>query len=178
MAAHIKVGDPMDAATMMGPVISEAALSRILGHVEQGQRDGARLIVGGERLGGDHAAGYFLGVTVLADVDPDGDLARHEVFGPVLAVMPFDTEDEAVAIANGSEYGLGGYIHTQNLGRAHRIAGALDAGMIQVNASGEGMTPCVPFGGMKQSGYGRLGGEAGLHAFLRVKNVLINLGSA
>ncbi len=178
MAGHIKVGDPMDPATVMGPVISEGALSRILGMVDQGQRDGARLIAGGARLGGDHAGGSFMGLTVLADVDQTSQLAREEVFGPVLAVTPFDSEEEAIAIANGSDYGLGGYVHTQSLARAHRMASALDAGMIQINASGEGMTPCVPFGGMKQSGYGRLGGEEGLHEFLRVKNVHINLGGA
>jgi acyl-CoA reductase-like NAD-dependent aldehyde dehydrogenase len=102
-------------------------------------------------------------------------LARQEAFGPVLAVTPFDTEEEAIALANGSEYGLGAYIHTNNLARAHSVASAMDAGMVQVNGAGEGMTPCVPFGGMKQSGYGRLGGEAGLHEFLRVKNVWMNL---
>lgn len=178
MAGHIKVGDPMDASTVMGPVISEAALSRILGMVNQGQSDGARLVCGGARLGADHAAGTFLGLTVLADVGQDSAIARHEVFGPVLTVTPFESEEEAIVLANASDYGLGGYIHTHNLGRAHRMAAALDAGMVQVNASGEGMTPCVPFGGMKQSGYGRLGGEAGLHEFLRVKNVLMNLGVA
>ena len=105
----------------------------------------------------------------------DSHLARHEVFGPVLAVSPFDTEEEAIAIANGTEYGLGAYIHTSNLARAHHMAAQIDAGMVQVNGSGEGMTPCVPFGGMKQSGYGRLGGEEGLREFLRVKNVWVNL---
>lgn len=175
MAAHIRIGDPMDVTTTMGPVISEAALTRILNMVAQGQKDGARLIAGGARLGGDHTAGTFMGLTLLADVAPDSDLARHEVFGPVLAITPFDSEDEAIAIANGSEYGLGAYIHTNDLSRAHSMAGAMDAGMVQVNGSGEGMTPCVPFGGMKQSGYGRLGGEAGLHEFLRVKNVWMNL---
>jgi acyl-CoA reductase-like NAD-dependent aldehyde dehydrogenase len=159
----------------MGPVISESALGRILGMTDAAQSDGARLIAGGARMEGDHAAGYFMPVTILADVDQASNLARHEVFGPVLAVTPFDTEDEAIAIANGSDYGLGGYVHTSNLARAHHMASALDAGMIQVNGAGEGMTPCVPFGGMKQSGYGRLGGEAGLHEFLRVKNVWMNL---
>ena len=84
-------------------------------------------------------------------------------------------EEEAIAIANGTAYGLGGYIHTNNLRRAHAMAAALDSGMIHVNGSGEGMTPCCPFGGMKQSGYGRLGGEAGLHEFLRIKNVWMSL---
>ena len=179
MAAHIKIGDPLDPSTMMGPVISEAALSRILGMVEEGvKRDGGRLVTGGERMGGDHAAGYFLPLTVVADVDNKSALAQHEVFGPVLAVMPFDTEEEAIALANDTSYGLGAYIHTQNLRRAHHVASQLDAGQIQVNGSGEAMTPCVPFGGVKQSGYGRLGGEAGLHEFLRIKNIWMNLARA
>ncbi len=176
MASHIKVGDPLDPTTMMGPVISEPALQRMVTMTSAAQADGARLICGGVRLDGDHSAGTFMPITILADVENDSALAKQEVFGPVLAATPFDSEEEAIAIANSSDYGLGGYIHTQNLARAHTVASALDAGMIQVNASGEGMTPCVPFGGMKQSGYGRLGGEAGLHEFLRVKNVHINLG--
>ena len=93
----------------------------------------------------------------------------------MLAVTPFDSEDEAIALANDSEYGLGAYIHTQNLRRAHHVAGQLQAGQIHVNGSGEAMTPCVPFGGWKQSGYGRLGGEQGLHEFLQTRNVWINL---
>jgi acyl-CoA reductase-like NAD-dependent aldehyde dehydrogenase len=176
MAGYIKIGDPQDASSVMGPVISEAALNRMLGIIDTAvTQDKARLLTGGTRLTGDYAQGYFLPITLLADVDPASSLSQHEVFGPVLSITPFDTEEEAVALANGTAYGLGGYIHTQNLRRAHDMAKSLDAGMVQVNASGEGMTPCVPFGGMKQSGYGRLGGQAGLKEFLRVKNVLINL---
>ena len=175
LAGFIKIGDPLDPATTMGPVISEAAIERILLMVNQAVSAGGRLVAGGARLAGDHAPGYFLPITIVADVDNASAIAQHEVFGPVLTVTPFDTEEEAIALANATSYGLGGYIHTQNLRRAHHVARHLDAGMIQVNASGEGMTPCVPFGGMKQSGYGRLGGEAGLHEFLRIKNVLINL---
>lgn len=176
MAAHIKIGDPLDPATIMGPVISEAALQRILGMVDTAvTHEGSRLVAGGERMAGDHAGGYFLPLTIIADVDNKSSLAQHEVFGPVLAVTPFDTEEEAITLANDTSYGLGGYIHTQNLRRAHHVASRLDAGQIQVNGSGEAMTPCVPFGGMKQSGYGRLGGEAGLHEFLRIKNVWVNL---
>lgn len=176
MAAHIKIGDPLDPATIMGPVISEAALRRILGMVDTAvTHEGSRLVAGGERMAGDHAGGYFLPLTIIADVDNKSSLAQHEVFGPVLAVTPFDTEEEAITLANDTSYGLGGYIHTQNLRRAHHVASRLDAGQIQVNGSGEAMTPCVPFGGMKQSGYGRLGGEAGLHEFLRIKNVWVNL---
>lgn len=175
VAAHIKVGDPLDPSTIMGPIISEPAVQRILGVIDQAQRDGARLVVGGERLGGDFADGYYLPLTILADVDNDSALAQQEVFGPVLAVTPFDTEEEAIALANGTDYGLGAYIHTENLRRAHHVAAQMQAGMVQVNASGEGMQPFAPFGGMKHSGYGRLGGEQGLHEFLQVKNVWLNL---
>ena len=176
MAAHIPIGDPLNPGTALGPVISEAALTRILGVVDHAvSREGGRLIAGGERLGDDHRDGFFLPITIVADVDNNTNIAQHEVFGPVLTVTPFDTEEEAITLANGTVYGLGGYIHTQNLRRAHQVAAQLDAGMIHVNAAGEGMTPCVPFGGMKQSGYGRLGGEEGLHEFLRVKNVWVNL---
>ena len=176
IAAHIKVGDPLEASTIMGPVISEASAQRILGVIDTAvSRDGARLVLGGQRLGGDHADGYFLPITILADVMQDSALAQHEVFGPVLAVTPFDTEEQAIALANGTNYGLGAYIHTQNLRRAHYLASQMQAGMVQVNGSGEGMQPFAPFGGMKQSGYGRLGGREGVHEFLQVKNVWMNL---
>jgi acyl-CoA reductase-like NAD-dependent aldehyde dehydrogenase len=176
MAPHIKIGDPFDKSTIIGPVITEAALTRILGMVDAAvKNEGGRLVSGGARLGDDLADGYFLPITIVADVEQKSRIAQHEVFGPVLAVTPFDSEDEAIALANGTDYGLGGYVHTQNLRRAHYVASQLDAGMIHVNGSGEGMTPCAPFGGVKQSGYGRLGGEAGLHEFLRVKNVWVNL---
>ena len=174
-AGTVKIGDPFDKTTVLGPVISDNSLNRILGMVDKARSEGARLVAGGARLGGELAEGFFLPVTLLTDLDNSSYIAQHEVFGPVLAVIPFDSEDEAIALANGTDYGLGGYIHTQNLRRAHYVAAQLDAGQIQVNASGEAMTACVPFGGVKQSGYGRLGGEAGIHEFLRTKNVFINL---
>lgn len=177
IAGYIPVGDPLDPATVMGPVISNASLQRILGVIEQAQRDGARLVLGGQRLDGAFADGFYLPLTILADVDHASALAQREVFGPVLSVTPFDTEDEAIALANGTDYGLGAYIHTQDLRRAHHVAKQMQAGMVQVNASGEGMQPFAPFGGYKQSGYGRLGGEQGLLEFLQVKNVWINLAS-
>jgi acyl-CoA reductase-like NAD-dependent aldehyde dehydrogenase len=175
MAGYINVGDPMDQATTMGPVITETAMNRILGMVRRGVDQGGRLVTGGERIGGDHADGYFLPVTILADVGNDYDIARNEVFGPVLVVTPFDTEEEAIALANDSDYGLGAYVHTQNLRRAHHVTGQLQAGQIHVNGSGEAMQPNVPFGGWKQSGHGRLGGVEGLHDFLQPRNVWMNL---
>ncbi|TGD73491.1 aldehyde dehydrogenase family protein [Mangrovimicrobium sediminis] len=178
IAARITVGDPLDAGTVMGPVISEAAVQRILGSVEQARDAGARVLTGGTRLDGDYAEGFFLPLTVIADVAHDSDLAQHEVFGPVLSVTPFDTEEEAIHLANDCDYGLGAYIHTSDLRRAHHVAGHMQAGMVHVNASGEGMQPFAPFGGMKQSGFGRLGGEQGLLEFLQARNVWMNLKPA
>jgi acyl-CoA reductase-like NAD-dependent aldehyde dehydrogenase len=175
LAGHIVLDDPYNPKTTLGPVISEAALARISGMVAQGISEGARVVAGGERPGGDFAGGTFLPLTVLADVAPDSTIARHEVFGPVLVVTPFDSDDEAIALANASDYGLGAYIHTTDLRRAHTVAAKIMAGQVQINGSGEAMTPCVPFGGMKQSGYGRLGGEDGLREFLQAKNVWTNL---
>ena len=175
MVGHVTVGDPFLKETVLGPVISETALARISGMVERGVSDGARLLCGGERMGGDCADGTFLPLTVLADVAPSSEIARNEVFGPVLTVTPFDSEDEAIALANDSDYGLGAYVHTTNLARAHRVAGQMLAGQVQVNGSGEAMTPCVPFGGMKHSGHGRLGGIEGLREFQQVRNVWVNL---
>jgi acyl-CoA reductase-like NAD-dependent aldehyde dehydrogenase len=175
MAGHVPVGDPMDPATAMGPVISQAAMERIVGMVRRGVDQGGRLVTGGERMGGAHGDGYFLPITVLADVPHDSEIAQNEVFGPVLVATPFDTEDEAIALANATDYGLGAYVHTQNLRRAHHVTGQLQAGQIHVNGAGEAMQPNVPFGGWKQSGHGRLGGVEGLHDFLQPKNIWMNL---
>lgn len=175
MAGHVKVGDPAAMDTFMGPVISETALNRIAGMVERGAEAGGRVLCGGQRMGGDHADGYFFPITILADVAHESEISRNEVFGPVLVVTPFDTEEEAISMANDSDYGLGAYVHTTNLARAHRVAGQMQAGQVQVNGSGEAMTPCVPFGGMKHSGHGRLGGIEGLREFQQVRNVWVNL---
>ncbi|MBB4858869.1 acyl-CoA reductase-like NAD-dependent aldehyde dehydrogenase [Novosphingobium chloroacetimidivorans] len=175
MSAHVKIGDPFQMDTFMGPIISETSLNRIHGMVQKAASLGGRVLTGGERLGGDHAEGYYYPITVLADVEHGTELAQQEVFGPVLAITPFDSEEEAIALANGTDYGLGAYIHTTNLARAHRVANQMQAGQVQVNGSGEAMTPCVPFGGMKHSGHGRLGGIEGLREFQQVRNVWVNL---
>jgi len=177
MAGYIKVGDPFDQSTTMGPVISETAMNRILGMVERGVGAGGRILSGGERMGGDHAGGYFLPVTVLADVPNDSEIAQNEVFGPVLVATPFDTEEEAIALANGKPYGMGAYVNTKNLRRAHYVTSQLEAGQIHVNGSGEAMQLNVPFGGWKQSGHGRLGGIEGLHEFLQPKNIWMNMAA-
>lgn len=177
MASHIPVGDPYDASTVLGPVISQTALDRITGMIDRGVSEGGRIIAGGQRLGGDHSDGYFLPVTVLADVPNASHIAQNEVFGPVLVVTPFDTEEEAIALANGTEYGLGAYVHTKDLRRAHYVTGQLQAGMIHVNGAGEAMQPNAPFGGFRKSGHGRLGGIEGLHEFLQPKNIWMNLAA-
>ena len=175
MASHVPCGDPLDPGTVLGPVISETAINRILGMVDGGIKEGGRVLSGGSRLGGDHAGGYYLPVTVLADVPNESFIAQNEVFGPVLVVTPFDTEDEAISLANASEYGLGAYVHTQNLRRAHHVTAQLQAGMIHVNGSGEAMQPNCPFGGWKKSGHGRLGGIEGLQEFMQPKNIWMSL---
>jgi aldehyde dehydrogenase (NAD+) len=171
----IPVGDPMSQATLMGPVVNDAACQRILSVIETAVDDKhGRLVTGGHRLDGDLSDGFFIAPTVFADVDNTSPLARNEIFGPVQCVLPFDTEDEALALANDSPYGLAGYIHTENLRRAHRVASALESGMVWVNG-GFGIPSSVPFGGVKQSGYGRIGGRKGIEEFTRPKNVWIAL---
>lgn len=175
VAGHVKVGDPFDPATVLGPVISQGSLSRITGMIDRGVGEGARIVTGGARLEGAYADGFFLPVTILADVTNTSEIAQQEVFGPVLVVTPFDTEEEAISLANGTEYGLGAYVHTQNLRRAHYLGRELQAGMIHVNGAGEAMQPNCPFGGFKKSGHGRLGGIEGLHEFLQPKNIWMSL---
>jgi aldehyde dehydrogenase (NAD+) len=172
IASMIKVGDPTEPDTMAGPVVNDAALQRITGMIERAKQDGARLVTGGERIGGELADGYFLQPTVFADVDPQSELAQKEVFGPVLAVIPFDTEDEAIAIANSTQYGLSGYIFTNDLKRAHRVAEEIDTGEVLINGAAP-LTVHRPFGGIGISGMGKEGGRQGLDEFLRIKSVSI-----
>jgi acyl-CoA reductase-like NAD-dependent aldehyde dehydrogenase len=175
MTEALVVGRPFDDGVHMGPVIDAANCERILAVIERARTDGAgRLLTGGERIGGELAGGYFIRPTVFGAVDNDSDLAQHEVFGPVLAIVRFRDEDEAVALANGTAYGLGGIVFTNDLRRAHRVAARLDAGSIGVNAFPP-MPPTAPFGGMKESGFGREGGRAGIDEFLRLKNVYVSL---
>ncbi|MFB1298531.1 aldehyde dehydrogenase [Mycobacterium sp. pW049] len=171
----IPVGDPLDQGTLMGPVANQGHCERIMSTIHAAIDDNhGRLVTGGERIDGDLANGFFIRPTVFADVDNSSPLAREEIFGPVQTVMPFDTDEEAVGLANDSTYGLAGYIHTENLRRAHRTAAALETGMVWVNG-GFGIPSSVPFGGVKQSGYGRIGGRKGVEEFTRSKNIWIAL---
>jgi aldehyde dehydrogenase (NAD+) len=169
------IGDPLDPAVVMGPVIGESACNRIMGYIDETRKSGCgRLLTGGERVGGDLADGYFIKPTVFVDVDNASRIAQEEVFGPVLAVMPFRDEDEAVAMANHTQYGLAAYLHTRDLVRAHRVVDRLEAGYISVN-SFPSMTATAPFGGTKNSGFGREGGRAGIEEYVHPKNVYIPL---
>ena len=176
-ARTVVPGDPFDPGVTMGPVISAGAVERILGVIDRAQLESAgRLVLGGHRIGGALADGYFIEPTVFADVDNRSDLAQQEIFGPVLSVMPFDDEDEAVALANDTEYGLAAYAHTNDMRRARRLIRDLRAGNVHINGTGPGpLSPASPFGGVKQSGYGRQGSRLGLAEFLDMKNVYLNV---
>ena len=165
------VGDPLDTATVVGPVVSDAALARILGVIDRARADGAALLAGGSRLGGDLADGWFVAPTVFGDVDQDSSLARAEVFGPVQALLRFSTDDEALARANDSPYGLAAYVFTADPGRLERFVTGIEAGVVLVNGGGR-IGPATPFGGVKQSGFGREGGRSGYDEMVRGKTVL------
>jgi len=165
------VGDPLDPSTVVGPVVSGGALARILGVVDRARADGSTLLAGGTRLAGDLADGWFVAPTVFGDVDQASDLARHEVFGPVQALLRFSTDDEALAGANDSPYGLAAYVFTADSERLERFVAGLDAGVVMVNGGGR-IGPATPFGGVKQSGFGREGGRAGYDEMVRGKTVL------
>jgi len=170
-ADAVVCGDPFAAATTQGAQCTEAGLVRLLRHIDAAQHDGARLRAGGERdTGGTNTNGLFLRPTVFDQVDPSMRLARDEVFGPVLACIAFDTEAQAIEIANDTDYGLAAGLYTGDSGRARRVAQALDAGQVFVNRYG-----CydfaAPFGGFKQSGWGKEMGIHSLHAYTREKSI-------
>ena len=153
----------------IGPVVSEVQFNKIQALIEKGMAEGARLVAGGPGRPEGMNRGYFVRPTVFADVNNDMTIAREEIFGPVLSIIPFDSEDEAVSIANDTSYGLTDYVQTQDGARANRVARQLRAGMVEMNGQSRGAG--APFGGYKQSGNGREGGIWGLEDFLEVKSV-------
>ncbi|MCS3877757.1 acyl-CoA reductase-like NAD-dependent aldehyde dehydrogenase [Gordonia amarae] len=164
MLGHVAVGDPGDAKTYMGPLISEKQRDKVDGMVQRAVADGARLVCGGTKI----EPGFFYSATLLADVDPDSEIAQEEVFGPVLVMIPYDDDDDAVRIANNSKYGLSGGVLSADDDRAHGIGKRIRTGTFSING-GNYFTPDVPFGGYKQSGIGREMGVAGLEEFLELK---------
>jgi aldehyde dehydrogenase (NAD+) len=166
-------GDPMSSTTRMGPLISREQLDRVLGFVRLGNEEGAKLVVGGDRPE-NGGGGYFLNATIFDEVRPEMTIAREEIFGPVLAVIPFEDEEEAIAIANRSIYGLAAAVWTRDVAKAHRVAHALEAGTVWINTY-HGVDPGSPFGGYKQSGYGRELGRHALDLYTQVKSIWVSL---
>jgi len=173
-APGIRLGDPLDMKTEMGTAANEPQFNRIMEYIASAKAEGARLMTGGERATGpDLGNGLFVQPTVFADVRNDMRLAQEEIFGPVLAVIPFETEEEAIAVGNDTKYGLASGIWTRDISRAHRVTRALQSGMVWVNTY-RAVAAQIPFGGVKDSGFGRERGEEGLMEFLVPKNVMIN----
>jgi acyl-CoA reductase-like NAD-dependent aldehyde dehydrogenase len=174
-ASKMRVGDPLDPKTEMGAQISQTQLDRILGYVQSGKDEGAELLCGGERdTDGAKSRGYFIKPTVFTEVKPEMKIAQEEIFGPVLSVIKFKDEEEAVAISNGTIYGLVSAVWTRDVQRAHRLAKQIKAGVVWINTY-NGFDSAAPFGGYKQSGFGREMGMHALESYTQVKSVWVAL---
>ncbi|HVV23369.1 MAG TPA: aldehyde dehydrogenase family protein, partial [Pseudonocardiaceae bacterium] len=174
-AARIRVGMPLDPATHIGPHTSAEQLAKTTSFIEYGRDAGFRLLCGGGRPSG-FDRGYFVQPTVFADVDHASRLAQEEVFGPVLAVLPFDTEDDVVTMANDTRYGLVGGLWTSDVGRAHRVAARIETGLVSVNTF-RPILPALPYGGFRMSGIGRENGLEVLDEYTETKAVYVDLST-
>ena len=170
VAEKVKVGDPFAASTTMGPVVSEVQFNKIQNLIKKGIEEGATVVTGGPGRPDGLKRGYFVRPTVFSDVRNDMTIAREEIFGPVLTILPYDTEAEAIRMANDTVYGLSGYVQSGDLRHARKVASQIRAGNVHLNGAGGDMS--TPFGGYKQSGTGREWGEFGLEEFLEVKAVI------
>ena len=170
----VTIGDPLDEATNFGPMVSERQREIVEGFVAKGRAEGARLVAGGGRPEGK-GAGFWIEPTVFADVTDDMTIAREEIFGPVMSVFGFATEDEALARANATIYGLSAGVFTRDLARAHRVVAGLQAGSCWINTYN--LTPVeAPFGGMKMSGVGRENGQVAIEHWSQIKTVYVAMG--
>ncbi|RZI52626.1 NAD-dependent succinate-semialdehyde dehydrogenase [Aeribacillus pallidus] len=166
----LKVGNSLDPSVQVGPLVSSEGLEKVEEHVHDALAKGARVLCGGQRIGGELSEGLFYEPTVLAGVNTDMLITKEETFGPVAPIIPFDTEEEVIQYANNTEYGLAAYFYTQNISRAVRVSEALEFGIVGLNDS----IPAVaqaPFGGVKESGIGREGGHHGIDEYLEVKYI-------
>jgi aldehyde dehydrogenase (NAD+) len=171
-AAKIRLGNPVEDGTTMGPLISQKQMERVLGYIESGRREGAQAICGGERAGN---AGYFVQPTVFADVDATMTIAQEEIFGPVVSVLRFSDEEEAIGLANGTDYSLAAAVWTNDIHRGHRVSQRLDAGTVWINTYGPTDTR-LPWGGMGgRSGIGRDLGRAALDNYTEQKTVWLQM---
>jgi aldehyde dehydrogenase (NAD+) len=166
-----KVGDPFDPTSTQGAQVSEAQFNRIMNYIEIGKQEGGKLILGGDRnVEGTNAKGFFINPTIFADCTNDMRIAQEEIFGPVLTVIPFDTEEEAIQIVNDTTYGLGAGFWTNDVSRTQRVANALQAGQVFINKYG-----CYehtsPFGGYKQSGWGMECGNLSIDLYTKRKSI-------
>ena len=172
--ASLRVGNGLESGVDLGPLISSRQLDRVMNYVKIGNEEGAVLAAGGARLGRELASGFFLEPTVFSHVNNRMTIAREEIFGPVVSVIPFDTVDEVLKMANASEYGLAGGVWTQDFATAHRVSQGIRAGVVWINCYGL-VDPSVGFGGCKLSGYGWKGGIEHVESFLHRKAVYMNL---
>ncbi|PZN01199.1 MAG: 5-carboxymethyl-2-hydroxymuconate semialdehyde dehydrogenase, partial [Bacillota bacterium] len=177
-AARIRIGDPADPRTELGPLIHPEHWRRVMGYVEAGRAEGAELLTGGRRPPGlppELAGGNYLEATVFAGARPGMRVFQEEIFGPVVVATPFRTEDEAVRLANAVRYGLAAYVWTRDVGRAHRVGQAIDAGMVWLNSQNV-RDLRTPFGGMKDSGIGREGGDYSFEFYCERQVIHVALG--
>jgi len=171
----VNVGDPMDPNTQMGSQISEAQMTRILGYIDIAKEEGATILTGGKRmLKAGQENGFFIEPTIITHADNAMKVAQEEIFGPVVVVIPFSTEEEVIAMANQSDYGLAGGVWTQDINRALRVAQAVETGRMWVNTYHE-LPAHAPFGGYKKSGIGRETHKSMIDAYTQKKNILISL---
>jgi len=168
---NMRIGSGFDPSSQLGPLISQTQLDRVSRYVDIGRTEGARIVLGGQRHGG---SGYFHEPTIFTEVRNDMRIAREEIFGPVMAVIPFDSEDQAFTIANDTEFGLAAGVWTRDLARAHRASRHLDVGTVWVNTYAR-VDPGVPYGGVKQSGFGRNLGEHSIEELTRLKSVWMSI---
>jgi betaine-aldehyde dehydrogenase len=169
---NARIGDPMDEATSFGPMVSQRQLDIVLGYIETGLTEGARLVTGGKRI---DRAGFYIEPTVFADVTDTMTITREEIFGPVLSVLDFDEEDEVIARANDTEFGLSAGVFTRDLARAHRVIGRLEAGTCFLNSYNDAPVE-APFGGVKASGVGRENSRAAIEHYSQLKTVYVRMG--
>jgi acyl-CoA reductase-like NAD-dependent aldehyde dehydrogenase len=170
----LKVGDPMDKATRMGPVVSKGQMETVLSYIESGKQEGARLVAGGGRADVGTGKGYFVQPTIFDGVTNEMKIAREEIFGPVLSVIPFRSVEDGIAQGNHTSYGLAAAVWTRDVGKALRAAKAIRAGTVWVNAYNL-FDAALPFGGFKESGFGREMGSVGLDNYTEVKTVWVDL---